>query len=161
METATAAAMARSLMSEHGIGHWNFRFDRAVRRFGCCDYARTTVQLSGPLTLINDQDEIRDAILHEIAHALAGRRAGHGPVWKQVCGRIGAKPRRCYRSANVTCPPGRYVANCKRCGHEYRRHRKLRRPSSCGKCARKFEPELALEYRQAADANLQMAPRRA
>ncbi len=39
--------------------------------------------------------EIRDTILHEIAHALAWTRHGertHGARWKQICREIGAVP---------------------------------------------------------------------
>ena len=34
-----------------------------------------------------------DTILHEIAHAIAGVEAGHGPAWKAVAQRLGATPR--------------------------------------------------------------------
>ena len=37
--------------------------------------------------------EVKDTILHEIAHALAVARAGHGPAWKTVARRIGATPK--------------------------------------------------------------------
>lgn len=34
---------------------------------------------------------IRDTILHEIATVIAGPEAGHGPKWKAVCRRVGAR----------------------------------------------------------------------
>ena len=34
-----------------------------------------------------------DNLLHEIAHAIVGREAGHGPLWKVTARRIGATPR--------------------------------------------------------------------
>ena len=37
--------------------------------------------------------EIRDTILHEIAHALAGPEARHGARWKAIARRIDATPR--------------------------------------------------------------------
>ena len=39
------------------------------------------------------KEQIRDTVLHEIAHAIAGREAGHGPLWKVTARRIGATPR--------------------------------------------------------------------
>ncbi|MYB34820.1 MAG: SprT family zinc-dependent metalloprotease [Gammaproteobacteria bacterium] len=34
---------------------------------------------------VNHQSEqVNDAILHEIAHALAGPKAGHGSEWKAI-----------------------------------------------------------------------------
>lgn len=41
-----------------------------------------------------NRPELRDTILHEIAHAIAGIKAGHGPVWRAVARKIGAKPQR-------------------------------------------------------------------
>ena len=37
-----------------------------------------------------DPREVRDTILHEIAHALAGAKAKHGPAWKAIARRLGA-----------------------------------------------------------------------
>ena len=37
--------------------------------------------------------EIRDTVLHEIAHALVGPEARHGPEWKAIAKRLGATPR--------------------------------------------------------------------
>ena len=39
------------------------------------------------------KEQIRDTVLHEIAHAIAGREAGHGPLWKVTARRIEATPR--------------------------------------------------------------------
>jgi len=40
------------------------------------------------------EEQVRDTILHEIAHAIAGHKAGHGWQWKAECRRIGANPNR-------------------------------------------------------------------
>ena len=39
------------------------------------------------------KEQIRDTVLHEIAHVIAGREAGHRPLWKVTAQRIGATPR--------------------------------------------------------------------
>ena len=36
-----------------------------------------------------DDDEIHQVLLHEVAHALAGPKAGHGPQWKAVARDLG------------------------------------------------------------------------
>jgi predicted SprT family Zn-dependent metalloprotease len=51
--------------------------------------------------------EFRDTVLHEIAHAIAGHKAGHGPAWKMVARMIGAKPQRC--SNGLAVSPVQYV----------------------------------------------------
>ena len=84
-----AAQLARSLMIQHGLSGWAFRFDHARRRFGSCRYGEKTITLSRPLTLLNDDGQVRDTVLHEIAHALCPGD-GHGPNWKAACRRLGA-----------------------------------------------------------------------
>lgn len=34
-------------------------------------------------------DQLAMVVIHECGHALAGHAAGHGPVWKQACARLG------------------------------------------------------------------------
>src|SRR5689334_24415568 len=96
MDLMSAARLARELLDRFGLRSWRFRFDRAVRRFGCCHYTTATITLSAPLTVLNSEAEVRDTLLHEIAHAVAGKAAGHGPEWKKYAAAVGAKPERCY-----------------------------------------------------------------
>ena len=41
-----------------------------------------------------NEEEIKDTVLHEIAHAIAGGNHHHDRVWKDVCNRLGCKPSR-------------------------------------------------------------------
>ena len=87
------AAMARALMDEHGLGDWTFAFLEAERRLGDCHYQERVIRVGRTHALDAGEAEIRDTILHEIAHALAGPEAKHGPLWKATARRIGATPR--------------------------------------------------------------------
>lgn len=127
------STLARTLMNQHGLGHWAFGYDRAKRRAGCCKHRIQTITLSIHYVIRNDDDEIKDTILHEIAHALAGPGAGHGHKWKAICRQIGAKPVRCYDSNRVNMPKGRYKATCGGCKKEFHRHRRVR-PNSFRYC---------------------------
>lgn len=61
-----------------------------------------------------DEAEVRDTILHEIAHVLAGIRAGHGPAWKDVARSLGARPEACASpKARIAY---RYKLVCPKCG---------------------------------------------
>ena len=82
MNLYEAAHLAKELMTRHGLAGWSFEFDHARRRFGRCDYTHRRITLSKPLTFLNPIEEVRDTLLHEIAHALAGERAGHGAKWR-------------------------------------------------------------------------------
>jgi predicted SprT family Zn-dependent metalloprotease len=118
MNLYLARDLARSLMAQHGLRDWTFRFDHARRRFGKCSTRRKLISLSRPLTLLNSEDEVRDTILHEIAHALTPDD-GHGKRWKAMCNQIGARPVRCYTDAMVISPPRRvapYQIGCPSCG---------------------------------------------
>lgn len=82
-------------------GTWSFSFDKGRKRFGMCDYRTRTISLSLEMTVFNFEDEVVDTIRHEIAHALAGYKAGHGPAWGAMCNVVGCRPLACYSAATV------------------------------------------------------------
>ena len=121
-------------------GPWTFAFDRSVSRFGCCKFGKRKITLSKKLTELNDESDVRDTILHEIAHAIAGWEAHHGPKWKAVAKRIGAKPERCFSTDDVVTPPSKYVGYCAHdncTGHLRNRLTVRARSAACGKCIRR------------------------
>ncbi len=136
MNLYEASHLARELIARHGLSGWRFSFDHARRRFGRCDYTNRRITLSRPLTLLNTLDEVRDTILHEIAHALCPKD-GHGARWRATCRRIGAKPARCYSDATVLSPPrapAPYRFGCPRCDWWVDRRRLSRRAYLCKHC---------------------------
>jgi predicted SprT family Zn-dependent metalloprotease len=120
MIIADVEKLAKELMTKFGVP-WTFEFDRANRRTGCCKHSTRTISLSYEYALRNDLDNIKNTILHEIAHAIAGPGAGHGPKWKEVCILVGARRERCC-SESVDMPKGRWQATCKGCGHKFHKH---------------------------------------
>ena len=119
MNLHEASFLAKQLMRQHGLdaAGWSFSFDHARRRFGRCNYTHKRITLSRPLTLLNNLDEVRDTILHEIAHALAPG-AGHGARWRMKCLQIGARPRRCYDERSIVAParrPAPFEMGCPTC----------------------------------------------
>jgi len=134
-----ARELAVGLMTEHGLHDWNFKFDKAVRRFGCCSHKRKMIQLSLKLTQLNKIEHVKDTILHEIAHALVDRHHGHDNVWRTKALSIGCNGERCYKSKDVVLPPKKYTGTCKKCGNTFGGSRATR--SSCAKCDKKFNPD--------------------
>jgi len=141
----------RNLMEAHGLTRlgWTCVFDeRPVSRFGQCRTIEKQIGLSLKLVVLNNEDAVRDTILHEIAHALDtvrhGRHSGHGPRWKAICREIGANPR-CYYSESVVTPVTKprklspiRIGRCQRCATEYPRRRVM--ATSCGKCSKTYDP---------------------
>ena len=70
-----ATRLAFLYMRLHELDDWQFRLDRATSRFGSCNHRCKTITMSRLLVTLNDKREVRDTILHEIAHALAGPKA--------------------------------------------------------------------------------------
>jgi predicted SprT family Zn-dependent metalloprotease len=127
MDFEPAALLARKLMHEHGVADWSFGWNRRKRSLGLCRYRQKRIELSIYFAQANEEVQVRETILHEIAHALAGEQAGHGPRWKAMCAKVGCKPQRCDQGEAIM-PRGRWQAQCRACGKEYwRHHRPARR----------------------------------
>ena len=59
-------------MEEAGVGDWELSLDRARRRAGQTDHTRRRLTLSHHLMSLYDEPQVRETILHEIAHARVG-----------------------------------------------------------------------------------------
>ncbi|WP_345752676.1 SprT-like domain-containing protein [Microbacterium rhizophilus] len=129
---------AQALLDLHLDPSWTFGFDNAKRRAGLCDYTRKRITVSRYLTARYDDDTNHQTLLHEVAHALAGPAAGHGPAWKRVARELGYVGGATHRgeTANELAP---WVGVCP-AGHTAYRHRRPTRPMSCVKCAPRFDP---------------------
>jgi predicted SprT family Zn-dependent metalloprotease len=120
---------------------WVFEFNNRKQTLGICQYPFPLRGIPGKIQLSryyvekNNQEEIMETVRHEIAHALAGCDAGHGPRWKQECLRVGAKPVRC-GDGTAVMPPGKWQANCRGCQKTYHKHRRPKELAHyhCPKC---------------------------
>ncbi|WBU37633.1 SprT-like domain-containing protein [Homoserinibacter sp. YIM 151385] len=125
---------------------WTFAFDAAKTRAGQCDYGRKRITVSRHLAGRFDDDEIHQVLLHEVAHAIAGPRAGHGTRWKQTAAELGYVGSRLHDGA-IASELATWIGECPN-GHEHYRYRKPTRVLSCAKCSRRFDPALAIEWRR-------------
>ena len=101
--------MAQGLMHSHGLKKWRFKFDHSTRRAGCCNYRDKLISISFNLALNATDKDIRDTILHEIAHALVGKKHNHNAVWKAKAHEIGCSGERTHR---LVFSPPRYHVTC-------------------------------------------------
>jgi predicted SprT family Zn-dependent metalloprotease len=135
MDLTEAARTAAGCMEEFGLADWGFAWNRRKRSLGLCRYHERRIELSIHFVRANEPCHVRETILHEIAHALAGEKAGHGPLWKATCLRVGCKPERCDKGEAIM-PRGRWTGSCGSCGKEYWRYRRPARRARywCRKC---------------------------
>lgn len=126
----------------HGLQRW--AIEDAVRSqttAGWCKYRQRTLELNCDLMVKWPYADVLDVVLHEIAHAKAGSRAGHGRRWKQVAEQVGAEPTRCYESERLAKPDHRWEGTCAACGEITAR--RVRQPptfTTCEPC-RKQDPD--------------------
>ncbi len=128
---------ADALIALHLDGSWTFGFDNAKRRAGLCDYTHRRISVSRYLSARYDDETNHQTLLHEVAHAIAGSDAGHGPRWKRVARELGYVGGTTHRGETAT-ELAPWVGVCP-AGHVAYRHRKVSRATSCATCAPHFD----------------------
>ena len=115
---------------------WSFGFDHARTRAGLCNFTDKRISVSRHLAAKYEDDEVHQILLHEVAHAIAGPRAGHGPTWKRIAYELGYDGKRTHdgSAANELAP---WLGECPR-GHQHYRFRQPTKVLSCGECGRGF-----------------------
>lgn len=125
--------LALELMARHGLSDWEFGFDRAKRRLGACWPHRKRITLSRHFVGLNDEQIVRDVILHEIAHALTPGD-GHGSRFKRKARELGCNPAACISGSQFTAAPARFILECPHCGRTWPRYRRPSTRLACRTC---------------------------
>lgn len=145
-ELIRVTTWASALIALHLDSSWTFAFDSAKRRAGLCNYTHRRISVSRYLAAKFDDDEIHQVLLHEVAHAMAGSAAGHGPRWKKVARDLGYEGSRLHDGVIAT-ELAPWVGVCPG-GHEHFRYRKPVRALACGKCTNRFDARHAIRWTQ-------------
>jgi len=81
------------LATEYDLDGWRLEVSARMTSYaGWCYHRSKTIRIAEWLVLRASDAEIRDTVRHEVAHALAGAKAQHGPAWKALAIELGAKP---------------------------------------------------------------------
>ena len=80
-------AIAKSLLKKHKLGKWDFVFDKATRRAGATHYRDKKISMAKDFALKAPLKQVKNTILHEIAHVLVGPK--HGEKWVKTAKKIG------------------------------------------------------------------------
>jgi predicted SprT family Zn-dependent metalloprotease len=138
-------AIANKKMAEHQLdSNWKFIFDSAKQRAGLCNYTDYQISLSKYIVEYHSIDQSEQVILHEIAHALAGKSAGHGPNWKQVAKSIGYRGEK-FTGKEIAEQTARFIGECRN-GHKHYRFKSPRLQLACGYCGRGFNPKHLISW---------------
>ncbi|WP_158728618.1 SprT-like domain-containing protein [Flavobacterium sp. I-STPA6A] len=129
MRLLQAEKLVHALMDKHGLikEGWKFKWLKHSSAAGVCNYTKKEINLSLELTILNTESEVRDTIIHEIAHALTPNE-GHGKKWKAKCVEIGCRPEQFFTDKQKVTTGSRYIAICKACGLE---HKEAEKKLSC------------------------------
>lgn len=127
--------LALSLMQRHHLvdAGWTFRFSRGRRTCGQCWIESKRIELSEPVARVNGEEVVRQIVLHEIAHAITGKRE-HSQEWKEVATAIGCT----LASGEMpipTAPVGKWRYWCANCRTVVYRYRRPRKEQICGRCS--------------------------
>jgi len=134
---SVAQAMALATMARHiDTSVWGFRFDNGKRRAGQCNYTDKVISISKHLIEHHTLDEVQQVVLHEIAHALVGGEAGHGPIFKKQAAALGYRGEK-FSGLEIAASEAPWVGHCP-AGHVHYRYRKPTRPLGCALCSKTF-----------------------
>jgi RimJ/RimL family protein N-acetyltransferase/predicted SprT family Zn-dependent metalloprotease len=130
-------ALAERKMAEHiDLEQWQFGFDSAKRRAGLCNYTSKTITISRYLADIHSIDETMQVVLHEVAHAMCGKKAGHTKTWLNTAKSIGYRAEK-FTGKEIAEETATWIGTC-RGGHTHYRYRQPSRPLSCALCGKGF-----------------------
>ena len=93
-----AIALAQSLLKEKGLAQqgWRVTLTRAKRGAGVCKYRTKQIGLSAYVIPAMTEDSAFNTITHEVSHAIAGHKAGHGYEWQRIHNELGGNAKRTY-----------------------------------------------------------------
>ena len=136
MELNVVIMLANKLLDEHGLIEkgWRFSFDRAKRRAGSCKFSKKEITIAKAYAERQERMEIKNTILHEIAHALVGSQHGHSQIWRKKAKEIGCDASRCH---HIVFSKPKYVLTCyNRCFEvsRYRVNQSFMQSKICSKC---------------------------
>ena len=103
MQLQDAIRLTNVELQKWGLNGWTLKFNnRLTRALGRCLFSKNTIELQTRFVKENPEVVVLDTIRHEIAHALAGHKAGHGYEWKMWAIKVGANPEATVDAGSVT-----------------------------------------------------------
>lgn len=144
-ELKTLYDFTERALERAGLDGWRVAFNNRKTALGTCRFRDNTINFSTHHLKAQSLETMRDVALHEVAHAIAGPGAGHGPEWKEAACNLGARPERI--AANAEKLQSKMCLKCPSCKKEINAWRRPRRASSCAACGNgRYDEKLKLVY---------------
>lgn len=145
MTTADVETLARELLAEHmpaTADRWRIEWGDAKRLFGVCYPRRRIIRFSRYLIVRASAAEMRNTVIHEVAHAIAGPGVGHGAKWRRIERALGG-------NGDVRHSIPQEVVDYKwrtECPNGHTGYRNRRDRVACGRCTDVFDERYLLTY---------------
>ena len=99
MKLEEAVELLEELMDRYGLldAGWTYGFEKVTRQkrnhelFGICCHDQKVILISAAYVARAHSSEVKETVLHEIAHALVGPDHDHDGVWSACARRIGSE----------------------------------------------------------------------
>lgn len=131
--------LAINLMKKHGLidNGWSFKWSNSRIAYGSCIDYEKVIKLSKILTRFRKYRDVKDTILHEIAHALVGNYNAHNHIWRNKAIEIGCNGNVYGEDINDYSKISKYVGKCS-CDTHYANRIKNNMNYRCKSCAEVF-----------------------
>lgn len=118
------------LCKKHNIKDWELSFDFAGQNtIALTDYEHKTVYVSKYYMEILDYKQLKNEVVHEVAHILAPEESRHhGPKWKETCKRIGHNGDAYYRGPSLG---PKWLGQCVRCAQTFQYYKINKKKQCC------------------------------
>lgn len=146
MDLFEAEVLAKELISQHNPGV-QFSWSRSKNAFGDYHWSGNIIRLSKVLTPLRPASEVRNTIMHELAHSLTPANTRHGRAWRIQMIKFGLKPESCTKTVADLTQIGSYWYGMCPSGHNVGQW--SRKPSavrSCAKCDKYYNPKYKIQY---------------
>lgn len=146
--------LATKLLKDKGLYQigWRVILTRSKRGSGICKYYSKQIGLSALVFPQLKEESAFNTVTHEIAHAIAGNKAGHGLEWQRIHRELGGNGQRLYTEKSFIDEkrPDKLIPWIGTCpnGHQHHKYRRPTKPVSCGECSRQFDKRYLISWKQ-------------
>lgn len=119
MNLREADRLAKEILAHYGVEHATIGWDNARSRTGVCKFfrrpdgiIRKEIVFSRVAFNVLPEDEQRDTILHEIAHARLPHTEGHSAKWKAMHRAMGGNGRTALNSKEIARAAAKWLGEC-------------------------------------------------